>query len=161
MHAACSILVESIEYTKKTPKNRKPTYGIKSRNTPPQVEEMTKFEEDLLKVIENIEFRNVKCKFQSKLRNDVKSIKNSDQIFVPADKTNNYYKLSEDEYHKLVKDNTTAKYTRTNKNSTHEINNEAKVIAEQLELGDRIEILAEKPAFITIKRTSLITLNAD
>jgi hypothetical protein len=92
----------------------KPTYGLKSRNTPPKVEEMTKYEEDLLKVIEKIEFRNVKCQFLSKLRNDIKSIRQSDKISVPADKTNNYHKLSKEKYHKLVKDNTTAKYTTTN-----------------------------------------------
>ena len=134
----------------KTPKEKN-TYELKSRNTPPQVEEMTKFEEDLLKVIEKIEFRNVKCQFLSKLRNDVKSIRQSDKIFVPADKTNNFYKLSKEEYHKLVKDNTTARYTRTNPDVVQEINKKAKLIAKQLKLDDRIEILAEKPAFITIK----------
>ena len=50
---------------------------------------MTKFEDDLLQIIENIEFNL----FQSQLRKDVKKIQQFNHIFVPADKTNNFYKL--------------------------------------------------------------------
>ena len=88
----------------------KETYGFKSRKTPPQIDDRMKFEDDLLQTIENIQFRNVKSTFLSKLRNDVDNIKKSERLFVPADKTSNYYKLDKSEYTKLVKDNTTAKY---------------------------------------------------
>ena len=126
-------------------------FGFKSRKTPPQVEEMTGFEDDLLRVVENVQFKNVKCHFQSRLSKDVKSIKRSDHMFVPADKTSNYYKLTKPEYDKLLKDNTTAKYTRTNEQQINEINKEARNIAESLNLADRIEKVAEKTAFVTIK----------
>ena len=72
-------------------------------------------------------------------------------MFIPADKTNNHYKLQKEEYKKLLKDNTTAKYRRTSTSQTGQINAEAKCIAEKLQLDDRIETLAQKPAFITIK----------
>ena len=135
----------------KKPRKQKETFGFKSRNTPPQVAEMTKFEDDLLQIIENIEFTKSKCHFQSQLRNDVKKIQQSDEIFVPADKTNNFYKLKKDDYDQLLRNNTTSKYTRTDNSQTDLINAEAKQIAEHLLLDDRIDTLAQKPAFITIK----------
>ena len=76
---------------------KKETYGFKSRKTPPQIDDMMKFEDDLLQTIENIQFRNVKSTFLSKLRNDVDNIKKSERLFVPADKTSNYYKLDKSE----------------------------------------------------------------
>ena len=38
----------------KKPRKQKETFGFKSRNTPPQVAEITKFEDDLPQFIENI-----------------------------------------------------------------------------------------------------------
>ena len=58
---------------------------------------MYKFEDNLLNTIKNIEFKDVKCNFQSKLRKDIMSIKKSDRLYmyVPADKTN-YYQMKDD-----------------------------------------------------------------
>lgn len=129
----------------------KETYGFNSRKTPPQIDEMIKFEDDLLQLIGNIKFRKTNCRFQSNLQKDIRKIKNSDHLLIPADKTNNYYKLSRVEYEKLLKDNTTAKYTRTSNTEIAQINAEAKQIAKHLNLADRIETVAQRPAFITIK----------
>ena len=127
------------------------TFGFNSRRTPPQIREMIKFEDDFLRVIENLQFRDVKCPFQAKLHKDAKNIKQSTHMYIPADKTSNYYKLTKNDYDKLLKDNTTAKYTRASTELIHQINTEAKSIAENLKLADRIETIAQKPAFITIK----------
>ena len=51
------------------------TYGFNSRKTPPQIEQMVQFEDNLLQIIDNIEFRDIKCKFQHKLRNNVRAVK--------------------------------------------------------------------------------------
>ena len=130
---------------------QKENYGFNSRATPPQINEMSKFEDDLLRLIENIEFRNNRCQFQYKLNDDVNFIRRSNYMFIPADKTNNYYKLQKNEYEKLLKDNTTAKYSRASSSEIEDINSEAKIIAEKVQLADRIETIAQKPAFITIK----------
>ena len=90
----------------KRPRKQKETFGFKSRNTPPQVAEMIKFEDDLLHVIANIEFIDSKCHFQLQLRNNVKKMQQSDLIFVSADKTNNFYKLQKDDYDQLLRNNT-------------------------------------------------------
>ena len=112
---------------------------------------MKKFEDDLLNIIRNIEFKKVKCQFLSQLKQDAKTICSSDNIYVPADKTSNYYKVKKEQYNDLLRNNTTAKYQKTDKSKTTEINADAKTIADKLDLTDKIETLAEKPAFITIK----------
>lgn len=127
------------------------TYGFNSRKTPPQIDEMKKFEEDMLTMTENIQFGNTRCQFLSKLNKDVQHIKQSESLFIPADKTNNYYKLPKEEYHKLLKDNVTSKYKRSTCPQINNINIEAKEIAEKLHLTDRMDTIAQKEAFITLK----------
>ena len=112
---------------------------------------MKSFEEDMLGIIENIQFKQVKCDFLSRLKKDVNTIHKSNSLIIPADKTNNYYKLDKGEYDKLLKDNVTAKYKQISNTDVTKINLKAKQISEQLHLADRIDSLAAKPAFITIK----------
>ena len=68
-----------------------------------------------------------------------------------ADKTRNIYKVSKDKYSKLLKDNITKDYRLVEQNTVDDINREAKQIAAELGLADRIEAHSEKPAFITLK----------
>ena len=48
---------------------------------------MKGFEDDMMRLIENITFRKVNDTFQKELKEDIRLIKRSDKIFVPADKT--------------------------------------------------------------------------
>ena len=75
-----------------TSTTQKETFGFNSTRTPPKIEEMKQFEDDLLNTIGNIEFKKVKCQFLSQLKQDAKTIYSSDNIYVPADKTG-YYKV--------------------------------------------------------------------
>ena len=49
-------------------------------------------ENTLLMMVQNIEFRPVRNNFLSKLKDDVKVINNTKEIFVNADKSTNIYK---------------------------------------------------------------------
>ena len=69
----------------------KETFGFKSNQSPPPVTEMAKFEKRMTNMITNIKFKKVSCPFQKKISSDMKNIKSSDKLFVPADKTTNYY----------------------------------------------------------------------
>ena len=53
-------------------------------------------------MVRNIEFKNVKSSFQQQLQNDMKSIKQDSRLLIPADKTNNLYRLTTDEYNRLL-----------------------------------------------------------
>ena len=72
-------------------------------------------------------------------------------MFVPADKTTNIYKISVDEYKKLLKDNITSKYKQAPDQTMKSINAEAKSIATKLRLDERIERFPKREVFINIK----------
>ena len=72
-------------------------------------------------------------------------------MLVAADKTTNIYKMDVDNYRKLLRDNITSTYKKADKSLTKKINQEAKHIAEKLKLDNRIECLAKKNSYITLK----------
>ena len=51
----------------------------------------------MFSLAKNIKFRMVKDKFQNQMKNNINIIKKTKSIFVKADKTNNYCKISKDE----------------------------------------------------------------
>ena len=53
-------------------------------------------------MITNIKFRRTKNHFQNKLRDDIKKINYAKYLFIPTDKTSNFYKLSKDQYEGLI-----------------------------------------------------------
>ena len=90
------------------------TFGFRSPLSPPRNQLIYEFENDLYNMIKTIEFKPVKNNFQKQISSDLKSIKNSNKIFVPADKTRNMYGLEPKEYEKLLNDNVTKTYKKSN-----------------------------------------------
>ena len=101
--------------------------------------------------MKKVSFHNVHNAFQEKLRNDIKSIRESPYAFIPADKTRNLYEMDKSAYDKLLMDNITKTYRKTDNNVYNEINREAKQIASGFNIADRVECLAKTNAFITLK----------
>lgn len=126
-------------------------YGFKSRASAPPVLELKAFEADLVKLVEDIRFRKVEQQFQTDMENDLKTMKTSGDIIVKADKTKNLYKLSANQYDKLVHDNITKNYKLAPDSQYDVINAEAKAIANDLHLADRMDVLARSEAFLTLK----------
>ena len=91
-------------------KQQTPTYGLKSKRTPPQVPEIKQFEDDVAQMIENIKFRNYSDEFIKMVEEDKKRIRSSQNVFIPADKTRNMYEMSAPAYDKLVIENVTKTY---------------------------------------------------
>ena len=102
-------------------------------------------------MITNIKFKKVSCPFQKKISSNMKNIKSSDKLFVPADKTTNYYKMDSTSYNNLLHKNITKTYKKIPSATVSSINNEAKAIASELNLADRINTIAEREAFVTLK----------
>ena len=127
------------------------TYGFNTSKSAPQSKELANFEKDFYDLITNVEFDNSKSHFQKDLEKQVKRINKSDKVFVFADKTTNIYELETDQYKKLLNDNVTKDYAHTKNQTVKEISKEAKKIAKNLELDDRIEDQSSQQAFITIK----------
>ena len=131
----------------------KETYGFKSKNSPPKINELVPFEEDMTNLIRNIKFKdNAKSNFQRKLDADIKNkVKKPNSLLIPADKTTNYYRMDTTAYNKLINENVTKTYKKSNSKVVDKLNAQSARIAEHLKLENRIEKLAEKEAFITLK----------
>ena len=126
-------------------------FGFRTLNTPPRNQILYNFENDLYEMIRKIEFETVRTEFQRKLSEDLRSINRSNKIFVSADKTRNIYELDPKEYDKLVSNNVTKSYKKSNIEAVNEVNKEAAAIAEKLKIDDRVQCIAENETFITIK----------
>ena len=131
--------------------NNKEYFGFKSAKAPSSNSLLAPFESDLYELIRSIEFKKTRNPFQKQLTKDLKEIKKSDKIYVPADKTSNIYKVSPDEYAKLLTENITKTYKKTTNSSLGKVNKEAKSIVTTLGIADRVEQYAQQPAFITLK----------
>ena len=96
----------------------------------------------MLEMIQQIEFKtnHTQNRLQQQLNKDLQEIRNDNHIFVKADKTTNHYKTEPNDYLNLVQKNVTKVYKKTNQSIPHTIS-----------LEDRIEILASRDAFITLK----------
>ena len=126
-------------------------YGLPSRRCPPQVEEMRAFESDMMKLIEGIKFRRSCDSFQDVLRNDVNRIRSSKAIFVSADKTRNLYELSKEQYNKLLTHNITKTCKLAPDDAFNVVNTKAQEIANDLDIANRMDVMAKAEAFITLK----------
>ena len=85
------------------------------------------------------------------LSNDVKNIKKNPKLLVPADRTNNLYELTTEEYKKLLIENISQTYKKSTVSAIHSLTTKAKVIAKDLNLDGRIEQYNQNPYFITLK----------
>ena len=91
----------------------------------PQIQERKDFEKDLLKLIENIQFRTVSDEFLNKLNEDMNKIRSSNELFVSADKTQNHYEIAKENY-KILHDTITKTYKKAQPSLPKKINMEAK-----------------------------------
>ena len=128
-----------------------PVYGFKSVKTLPKNDQLNQFENDLYDMVQNIEFHKVISNFQARLSDDIRNIKKNPKLLTPADKTNNLYELTADEYNKLLTENIWKTYKKSNLSTMYTINAEAKVIAQDLKIDERIEQYNQKQTFITLK----------
>ena len=126
-------------------------YGFRSPKNPPQNIHLKEFEADLFKMINEIELENKPNHLQRQLRADVRDIRSSDMMTVPADKSPNLYEMDTDQYRRLLRNNITTSYRISQTNNKAEIDLEAQAIASSMNIADRIDQIAEKDAFITLK----------
>ena len=101
------------------------------------------FENDLLELIKSLKFKKVKNKFLDQLHKDITSIKKSKNVFIFAEKTRNIYETDKNIYSKLLTDNICKTYKKTEHNIYSKINKEAKIIANNYGVSERIDCLAK------------------
>ena len=129
----------------------KETFGFKSKKCPSPCSDLVPFEKDLSEMVTSLKFRHVKHLFQRELSKDIRKIKSSPYLFVFADKRNNIYEMSKDHHKKLLHDNVTQTYQKAPPKLEASTNMEAKSISTKLKISDRVERIAQTPAFVTLK----------
>ena len=72
-------------------------------------------------------------------------------IIIKADKSTNFYKLDVPEYKRLLEANVTKTYRKADIKQLTKIDEEARTITKKLNIDDRVESMAMKEAFITLK----------
>ena len=102
-------------------------------------------------MIKNIQFRHISSTFQEQLKEDIKEIRQSNQLFVSGDKSRNIYKINEEDYEMLMHENITKTYKKINESRIEAINKSAKKILNRIDLENRIEKLQENESYTTIK----------
>ena len=131
---------------------QKESFGFRTTNPAPYMEELNGFEKDLWKMVKHVKFKPVpNSNFKDNLKEAVNKIKNSDEILVKGDKSRNIYKVPVDVYKQKVFDNISLDYNRCDRSKVDDVNSEGAFIANYFELSDRIDCLSEANAFITIK----------
>ena len=119
----------------------KETYGFKSRECPQTIDESVGFEDDLMSLIKNIEFRYVSNTVQEQLARDIKQIKYTSIGIVPADKTRNLYKVEKEDFEKYLRDNITKTYKKSTNSKVNRVDLDVKKIADKLLITDRVDQL--------------------
>ena len=132
-------------------KKLKETFGFRSTRLPETVTQLRPFENDLLQIIEQLEFRRRDSHLQTNMRKDLEQIRNCKDIIVPADKTVNYYTVPKEQYLELLQHNVTTDYKKAEENIEKTTNQKNKQLTDQLKISDRIDVLAPKGAFVTFK----------
>ena len=83
----------------------KETFGFNSTNPPPKVAELDELQDMLFDLVVSIKFKNYSNAFQAKLKKDIKDIAMENKMFIPADKTTNFYKISKETHDELLDKN--------------------------------------------------------
>ena len=131
---------------------RKETYNFKTTEPAPNVIELKDFYDDLFDLVKNVKFRRTpESSFQSTLRRNMNRMNNDNSIYVAADKTNNYYRMSEEEYDELHLKNITNEYKKCNEAYIDRINQSDRILAEDLGIENRVYAYSTCESFVTIK----------
>ena len=147
----CRMRWKAFHFLNREKAEEKETFGFKTKNCPPVIEELRNCEEGMTQIIQKVKFRKIKCQFQKELNDDITSVKSDNRLFVKADKCTNFYKLDTAKYNQLLTDNIIKAYKKADGNQLKKIDSEAKAITRKLNIDDRVEVTAQKEAFITLK----------
>ena len=71
-------------------------------------------------------------------------------MFESADKTQNYYEITKENYNKILHDNITKSYKMVQPSLPKKINMEAKKITKSFNINNKMDITTKRQCFVTI-----------
>ena len=127
-------------------------FELQSDACPSKNRLLSSLEDDMIDQTKSIKFQKMKDPFFSKLNQDLKNIKFSNELFDFADKSTNLY-ATDVKYKKMLTENIQEikSYKKANDIIADDINRDAKSVAKPLNVNDKMDKLASKDAFITLK----------
>ena len=132
--------------------NEKPeNYNLPTKKCPKQVTELVAFERDLFNMVRNIEFRNAKSVFQDRMREDMKSMQQSERTLTPADKTSNMYRLKKGEYEQMRRNAVTSQYKKASAKIKDQIEKGSAKFAKDAGVLERMDQSGNNNCFVTLK----------
>ena len=117
---------------------------------PSSVKELVHFENDMMNMTKKLEFDRVNNEFQSNLRNDIRQICRSNNLFISEHKSRNICKVSKASYEQMMHKNVTKTYKTCHSNKSSSINFKAKQVNSKLKTDDCVQNLDENEAYVTI-----------
>ena len=115
------------------------------------MKELTPFENELISLVKNIKFKNVKNPFQDQLQQDLKRMKASNKTTTFADKTTNIYHLTREEYEKIINNSITATYKKASNNVKKKITVPGKQLLHNNKVLKRMQTNGENSCFVSLK----------
>ena len=97
------------------------------------------------------ERRDIQSDFLNELDKKAKEIRKSENVFVGADKSSNYYEMSKEHHAKLLLKAINKDYRKAPEGKVDEVNKGAKSLSDNLAISDKVFKLELKQSVITIK----------
>ena len=132
-------------------KSIKPAPPLKDLGHPDAIVAMKGFQDDLLKLTENIEFENSTNDFMKTLKADLTKINETKKVIVKADKTSNKYLMEPDKYKELLNKNIQSEYKKEDIENVKIVEAEHQDTVKDLGLEERVFKTTARSAFITVK----------
>jgi len=128
------------------------SFGFQSPVAAPYCEELKPFEDDLLKLIGEIETRPFNNQLQARMKDDIRVLRQMpDTVVVASDKTSNFYLMEANQYQENLRQEIRKNYRKVGREIVDDIDEEAANFATKRKLDNRIEGIALKTSFLTIK----------
>ena len=130
----------------------KETFGFRTTEPAPSVVELKTFENEMYELVKNVKFKQIRNNtLQNTLKNNIRNMNQDNRVFVPADKTRNYYMMSKEDHEKLLMKNITKEYKKSKDDIVKKIDKKDKELTEKLEISNRVYRLNCREAYVTIK----------
>ena len=134
---------------------KKETFGLKSQKAAPRSDKYLKeFEKELhrlVKEVKHLDRKDIQSDFLKELDRKVKVVKSSEKVLVGGDKSSNFYEMSKEHHDQLLMKAINKDYKKAPKGKVDQVNKDAKVLSDNLEISDRVFKLETKQSVITVK----------
>ena len=134
------------------PGQSKERYGFNSLEQPDNLPIMEPFKERLANdLVGNIKWKNNTNDLQKEMKQEIRKMDRSLDLYIAGDKSTNYYKVSHKEHSKHQDRDITKDYRKSSKEEFANVTKDDKKIAESLNIADRVFRTSEKQSFLTYK----------